>query len=111
MPFQSSEKNTGQYIVLNSFSAICRPFCRNSSRLICSRKRRLAKRHCKVTQDKKYLFLMDKQFKEKYEAYKLTVKLWECEFKKRNNRIPSKVSKTSKILKNHCNVYIWFPNI
>lgn len=35
---------------------------------------------------------MEKEFKEKYEGYKLTVKLWEHEFKRENNRIPSKVS-------------------
>lgn len=34
--------------------------------------------------------LMDKA---KYEKYKLTVKLWEHEFKKTNQRIPSKVRK------------------
>lgn len=35
---------------------------------------------------------MDKEFKAKYEGYKLTVKRWEHEFKKANQRIPSKVS-------------------
>lgn len=35
---------------------------------------------------------MEKECKEKYEGYKLTVKRWEDEFKKENHRIPSKVS-------------------
>lgn len=39
---------------------------------------------------------MEKEAKKKYEGYKLTVTRWEQEFKKTNNRIPSKVSE-----KNH----------
>lgn len=34
---------------------------------------------------------MDSEWKEKYEKYKKTVKIWEYEFKKKNHRIPSKV--------------------
>lgn len=36
---------------------------------------------------------MEKELKEKYESYKLTVKHWEHDFKKINKRIPSKVMK------------------
>lgn len=43
---------------------------------------------------------MDGEFKEKYEKYKLTVKIWEHEFKKKNNRIPSKVSEIKKFFEN-----------
>lgn len=35
---------------------------------------------------------MDEEYKKKYEKYKLTVKIWENDFKKKNNRIPSKVN-------------------
>lgn len=35
---------------------------------------------------------MEKEFKAKYESYKLTVKQWEHKFTKENHRIPSKVS-------------------
>jgi hypothetical protein len=36
---------------------------------------------------------MDPEYQEKYEKYKMTVKKWELDFKKKNNgRIPSKVS-------------------
>lgn len=35
---------------------------------------------------------MDQDFQEKYNAYKLTVKQWETEFKQLNKRIPSKVN-------------------
>ncbi|KAH8406877.1 hypothetical protein KR222_009634 [Zaprionus bogoriensis] len=34
----------------------------------------------------------DSGFKEKYQKYKLRVKLWEKDFKKKHNRVPSKVS-------------------
>lgn len=30
-------------------------------------------------------------FKQKYQKYKLRVKLWEKDFKKKNGRVPSKV--------------------
>ena len=35
---------------------------------------------------------MEKEYKAKYDRFKLTVKRWEDEFKKTNHRIPSKVS-------------------
>lgn len=41
---------------------------------------------------------MDGEFKEKYEKYKLIVKLWENDFKKTQNRIPSKVSVVKKYI-------------
>lgn len=34
---------------------------------------------------------MNEEQKREYEKYKLRVKLWEHDFKKQNNRIPSKV--------------------
>lgn len=33
----------------------------------------------------------DSAFKQKYQKYKLRVKLWEKDFKKKNGRVPSKV--------------------
>lgn len=33
----------------------------------------------------------DSIYKEKYQKYKLRVKLWEKDFKKTHNRVPSKV--------------------
>lgn len=41
---------------------------------------------------------MDSESKQKYEKYKMTVKVWEQDFKKQNNRIPSKVKKINKII-------------
>jgi hypothetical protein len=35
---------------------------------------------------------MDQDSQRKYEGFKLSVKVWEDEFKKKNKRIPSKVS-------------------
>lgn len=33
------------------------------------------------------------ELRETYDKYKLTVKCWECKFKKKYGRLPSKVSK------------------
>lgn len=35
----------------------------------------------------------DPVFKQKYQKYKLRVKLWEKDFKKKHGRIPSKVNR------------------
>lgn len=39
----------------------------------------------------KFLTMDDSIYKEKYQKYKLRVKLWEKDFKKKHNRVPSKV--------------------
>lgn len=39
----------------------------------------------------KFLIMDDSIYKEKYQKYKLRVKLWEKDFKKKHNRVPSKV--------------------
>lgn len=42
--------------------------------------------------ERKILNTMDFDQKKKYEGYKKTVKQWEMEFRKKNDRIPSPVS-------------------
>lgn len=64
---------------------------RSAKKNRCVLARNLAKLCLNVVNVHIFLIMDESGFKEKYQKYKLRVKLWEKDFKKKHNRVPSKV--------------------